>query len=156
MVISDLSQRPLPARRTLAILAAAAAIGAGCVTVVPYQADEGTVDRLGLEDAKKKLAEVMNRAMDPRIATVEPRDDSVRYTWQITNPGAFYVPVTTTNFTEIFYRNIGRFELYENNNVFIWAPNDARVDKVMFGNQEDARAFVDLLMSMRARLLKRQ
>jgi hypothetical protein len=156
MVISDLYRRPLPARRTLAILAAAAAIGAGCVTVVPYQADEGTVDRLGLEDAKKKLAEVMNRAMDPRIATVEPRDDTVRYTWQITTPGAFYVPVTTTNFTEIFYRNIGRFELYDNNYVFIWGLNDARVDKVLFANQEDARAFVDLLMSMRARLLKHQ
>jgi hypothetical protein len=132
-------------------LLALAALSAGCVAVVPYTPDESQVQSLGVDKAKQELELVLARAIEPQIALVEPKDDSLHYRWNQTHLGAFYQTVTIPNDTLIFYANLSRIELYENSYVYLYAPNDSRVDKVRFASLEDAKRFSDLVMSFRAK-----
>ena len=52
------------------------------------------------------------------------------------------------NETQIFFRNIDRMEVYENNKVFVYGPG-GRIDQILFANQADAFQFHDLLESFR-------
>lgn len=122
----------------------------GCVAVVPYEPNATLVSAGGRKQAEELLTSTLLRAIVPRITAVEVREDRVEFNWTETHPGPFYVPVTTAGLTQIYFGNIGRIEVYENFNVFVWGPGDSRVDKVLFTTLEDAKSFADLLMSFRA------
>lgn len=132
---------------------AIAALACGCMSPIPYTPDESLVKSLGPEKAKQELEILLARSVEPQVGMVEVKDDALHYRWNQSSLGAFYQTVTTSIDTEIFYANLNRIEIYENHNVFIWGPNDARVDKVRFATAEEARKFADLLMSFRARWL---
>jgi hypothetical protein len=123
---------------------------AGCVAVVPYEPKSDLVSARGKEEAGRQLAVLLNRAVQPRVTSVAVTDDFVEYGWQETYPGPFYVPVTASHLTQIFFANVARIEVYENFNVFLWAPGDARVDKVLFATLEDAKGYADWIASMRS------
>lgn len=131
-------------------LGAACFVGASCVAVVPYEARAGLVQEQSFEAVRRLLSEVSTRAINPHITTVEVTDEFFFYGWTETYLGPFYVPVTSSHQNQIFYANIGRIELYENHNVFIWGPGDQRVDKVLFARPEDAKTFIDCLVSLQA------
>jgi hypothetical protein len=145
---------PHPRPTRLSFLAASVLLGSalstGCVSVVPYQPDEGLVTQLGQDAAKRELSDTLSRAILPRVSAVNATDDYVEYDWQQSHPGPFFAPIVTGNKTQIRYANIGRIEIYANNYVFVWWPGDQRRDEVQFANPEDARKFADLLMSFRA------
>ena len=131
----------------LCILSAAYIVG--CVKVVPRQPNTKAVEELGADTAKQRLQEVMTRAVDPRIAVVTVADDSLRYRWDQPIQGWYGVPAgSVQNETQIFFRNIDRMEVYENNKVFVYGPA-GRIDQILFGNQQDAFQFHDLLESFR-------
>jgi hypothetical protein len=131
----------------LCILSAAYIVG--CVKVVPRQPNTKAVEELGADTAKQRLQEVMTRSVDPRIVGVTVADDSVRYRWDQPIQGWYGVPAgSVQNETQIFFRNIDRMEVYENNKVFVYGPA-GRIDQILFGNQADAFQFHDLLESFR-------
>ena len=131
--------------------AACAALACGCMSPIPYTPDENLVQSLGPEKAKEELEIITSRAVEPQIGMVELTDDSLHYRWNQTQLGAFYQSVTNTIDTQIFFANLSRLEIYENHNVFLYAPNDSRVDKIRFATAEDAKRFSDLLLSFKAR-----
>lgn len=128
-----------------------AAVACGCMTPIPYTPDENLVQTLGPEKAKEELQIVLSRAIEPQIGMAELTEDSLHYRWIQTHLGAFYQSVTNAIDTQIFFANLSRVEIYENHNVFLYGPNDSRVDKVRFATAEDARRFADLLLSFKAR-----
>jgi hypothetical protein len=132
---------------------ALSALGTGCMKPIQYTPNEGLVPSLGTDQAKQELQILMARSVEPLIGLVEAKDDSVHYRWNQQSMGAFYQTITTSVDTEIFYANLNRIEIYENHNVFVWGPNDSRVDKIRFASAEEAKRFADLLMSFRARWL---
>jgi hypothetical protein len=124
---------------------------AGCVKVVPRQPNTKAVEELGVDAAKQRLQEVLTRAVDPRIAVVAVADDSLRYKWDQPIQGWYGVPAgSVQNETQIFFRNIARMEVYENNKVFVYGPG-GRIDQILFPSQADAFQFHDLLESFRMR-----
>jgi hypothetical protein len=147
-----MDSNPPPAR--LSFLAASILLGSalatGCVAVVPYQPDESVVTKMGPEEAKRKLSDILSRATIPHVSAVNVTDDFVEYEWQQSVPGPFFAPIVTANKTQIRYVNIGRIELYANNYVFVWWPGDQRRDEICFATPEEAKQVADLLMSFRA------
>lgn len=146
---------PNQSPKRLSFLAAAVLLGGalstGCVSVVPYQPNEGLVTSLGQEAAKSKLAEILRRATIPAVSAVNVTDDYVEYHWQQMVPGPFWAPMAAGNaVTQISYANIGRIQIHENHHIFIWGPGDNRRDEIRFATADDAREFSDLLMSFRA------
>ena len=140
-------------RAGAAVLILVGAYLAGCVKVVPRQPNLKVVEEVGAEDAKKRLGEVMTRSADPRISVVDATDDGVRYRWDQVIQGWYGIPAgTVQNETQIFFKNIEKIEVYENNNVFVYGPG-GRIDKVLFSAQQDAFLFHDLLESFRARAM---
>jgi len=127
---------------------------AGCIAVVPYQPRSALVAEQGLPEVKRLLSEVTRRAINPHITTVDVQDDFLWYSWTETYPGPFYVPVTTSHQNQIYFANIGRIELYENNNVYVWGPGDSRRDMVLFADANDAKLFIDCLNSLKAARVK--
>jgi len=124
-----------------------AAYLAGCVKVVPRQPNTKAVEELGVDAAKQRLQEVLTRAVEPRIAVVAVADDSLRYKWDQPIQGWYGVPAgSVQNETQIFFRNIERMEVYENNKVFVYGPG-GRIDQILFSSQADAFQFHDLLES---------
>ena len=122
---------------------------AGCVKVVPRQPNTKAVEELGADAAKRRLEEVMTRAIEPRIAVVAVADDSLRYKWDQPIQGWYGVPAgSVQNETQIFFRNIDKLEVYENNKVFVYGPG-GRIDQILFPSQADAFQFHDLLESFR-------
>ncbi|MBI3724418.1 hypothetical protein HY251_10760 [bacterium] len=136
------------------LLAASAAL-AGCIPLVNYTPDETAVEKLGPEEGRKRLQETMARAQDPKIMVCEATDDYVDWKWNQVIHGAYGIPVgTSPQNARIFYANLTKLELYENHNVYLYGPSDQLTAKVMYGNEGDAKLFMDLMASFRARRLK--
>lgn len=127
---------------------------AGCIAVVPYAPRTTLIADQGLQDVKRLLFEVSTRALNPHITVVDANEEFFCYGWTETFLGPFYTPVTASHKNTIFYVNVSRIEIYENNNVFIWGPGDQRVDKILFGSLEDAKLFADCLTSLKATRLR--
>ena len=139
--------------RPLVILAAALAVvcvAGGCISVVPYQPNEGLVAAKGAPEVSKTCAEVMNRAVDPHVTAIDVTEEFIRYAWIQSSMGPFYTTINTPAENRIYYVNVARVELYKNNNVYVWAPADSRVDKILFSNPEDAKLFLDCLLSLKS------
>jgi hypothetical protein len=122
----------------------------GCVAVLPYQPQENLVSKDGFETVKARLSELLTRSVQPQVTSVEVTEEFVRYGWTQTVMGPFYAPMTTGGLVQIFYANVARIEVYENHNVFLWGPGDQRVDKILFANDQDAKALADSITSWRA------
>lgn len=125
-------------------------LSTGCISVVQYAPNEGLVQTKGVEDVRKQLGEVMNRSVNPHVTATEVTDEYLQYNWSEAYMGAWYQQVTTSHQNRIYFANLSRVEIYENNNVYLWWPNDQRVDKLLFASMEDAKLFVDCVSSLRA------
>ena len=142
---------PTPSRfAALLLLGATTFTSPGCVSVVPYAPNTTLVDARGFPEIHRTASEVLNRALDPHITTVDITEAYLQYGWTGTYVGPFWNPITTSHESRIYFANVARVELYANHNVFVWGPQDQRVDKILFATSEDACLFLDCLMSLRA------
>jgi len=135
---------------TLAASAVVVSVAGGCISVVPYEPNVGLVAAKGAPEVNRICAEVMNRAVNPHVTAVDVTDEYLRYAWIQTQMGPFYTEINTPAENRIYYVNLARVEIYQNFNVYVWGPQDSRVDKVMFSNMEDAKLFADCLMSLKS------
>lgn len=136
--------------KSLGFIIAVSVVGPGCVAVVPHQPDTTLVAKGGIEDVKKRITEVLNRAVQPHVTSVEVTPDSLKYSWSQAIMGPFFAVQTLPGMVQILYSNIARVEVYDNNKVFVWAPGDARREELLFANLDDAKLFADLLLSLKA------
>jgi len=119
---------------------------------VQYQPNAGVVNTLGVPQARQLMKDTLGRAVSPRIMEADVTDDFVLYRYQEQIRGAFGIPVATMpGFVEnrIALLNVGRVEVFSNNLVFVRTSGDVLLGQVLFGNEQDAKTFADLLISFR-------
>lgn len=125
------------------------ALGAGCVSVVPYQPKSNLVAESGVESAQAQLADLLRRAAAPRFSSVEVDDRRAKLTMIHTHIGPFYQAIHTPIPVDILYAMVSRMELYENNYVFSYdASGRLLMPKILFASRDDARLFMDLITSL--------
>ena len=123
-------------------------IGSGCQTVA-YEAKENLVETIGFPETKQRLAAALRRAREPLLIDgVRVGDDVLEFTGAMTTSAP---PIMAHDVYKIVYKEIQRFEIYENLYVFLWTKGDENVYKILFNNFSEATEFVDLFWSMKAR-----
>lgn len=131
----------------LAVLACA-----GCPSTVPYKPQPGVLQEVQPTEARSRLRETLGRAIEPPILWVDVTDDSLRYRYKDVIHGPFGIPSGSVERTqEVFFVNVRRTELYDNNWVYLYGVDQRLTTKVCFDNEHDARSFADLVSSFRER-----
>src|SRR5262245_32049685 len=129
-------------------------LGMGCPTAVQYQPDAGVVDTLGLPQAQARMKDTLLRSINPRIMEVDVTDDFLRYGYQQQIPGPWGIPMGPMPglvMNQVAFLNVGRVEVFPNNLVFVRTSSDIVIAQVVFGNEQDAKMFADLMISFRDR-----
>jgi hypothetical protein len=123
-------------------------LSVGCSTAVQYQPNEGIVDTLGVAQAKQRLQEIVARSINPQVTESEVTDDFLQYRFRQAIAG---FPTGAILENRMHFLNVGRKEVFENNLVIVRTAGDIILAQFVFGNNPDAKMFVDLLASFRAR-----
>ncbi len=128
-------------------------LAVGCPAVVPYQPNERLVVNLGVEQARKRLEETLMRSINPRVIDVQVAQEFVNYRYQqpILGPYGIQVGMTMAE-NRVYFLNVSRVEVFENNVVFLRAANEIILAQLIFAKQEDAKTFADLILSFRAQV----
>ncbi len=129
----------------VAALVACCLLGGGCIAKVAYQPNERLVQQLGLQRAEARFDEVVVRALDPPVDSVEVSDDGFTCVVQVGWPVPVFLKEKTYHFA-----NIARVDLYENNKAFLIDYAGRELGIFLFGNPLDAQAFADLVMAFKA------
>jgi hypothetical protein len=116
-------------------------LSVGCPMVVPYQPDEGLVGEIGPKRARQILEETLLRALTPRILDAHVTNKFMHYRYQ----------VGLTSFdARVYFQNVGRVEIFDNNYVFLRTAGEVVLAQILFANDGDAKTFADLVTSFRA------
>lgn len=122
----------------------------GCVALVPHSPNTRLVEELGADAAESKFAEILNRSTQPRYQGTEVSEDSFKTSQTGVVMGAWYQTHHVTNQIQIYFNNISRVEVYENNAVFVRGVGDVVLLRAAFTNLEDATMLADLIESFKA------
>jgi hypothetical protein len=123
-------------------------LSAGCPTSVQYQPNEGIVDTMGVAQARQRLQEIVSRSINPQVTGAEVTDDYLLYRYRQAVAG---FPTGAILENRLHFLNVSRTEVFENNTVNVRAENQTVLAQFVFGNNQDAKMFADLLASFRAR-----
>lgn len=128
---------------------------AGCPSTVPYQPQQGVLAEVDTSEARSRLRETLGRAIEPPVLWVDVDDDSVRYRYKDVIHGPFGIPTGSVERTqEVFFVNVRRVELYDNNWVYLYGVDQRLIAKVCFDTERDARSYADLVSSFRERRVR--
>ena len=130
----------------LFLVCVASALGTGCPVAVQYQPNEGIVNTLGVAPARQRLQEIVSRSINPQVTEVEVTDDFLQYRFRQAIAG---FPTGAVLENRIHFLNVGRMEVFENNLVIVRMGGDVVLAQFIFGNNQDAKMFADLLASFR-------
>ena len=124
----------------LVVLAAVVGmIGGGCGTAMKYQPNLQLIAELGVQQAQQRLQEILLRSVNPPINAVEITDQFVR------------VDLTGTTYqVRVFFKEVTRTDVYTNHLVVVWGSGTDILFRPVFGNEQDAMAFADLILSFQA------
>lgn len=112
-----------------------------CAAPLQYQAKDRALQELGSQRAQEQLNEVLKNAIVPRVTSAEVSDNTLRYA----------TPVGTSSVEKkLALREIGDINLYANNAVHVLNKEKTSLTPFVFKNEQDAKTFVDLLVSFRA------
>ncbi|MCA8920751.1 MAG: hypothetical protein KDD82_03015 [Planctomycetes bacterium] len=119
----------------------------GCVAQLQHQPNTGLVRELGKDKAEERLRDIMIRARGPQITDAEVQDDAVVYSATGISPW-WYTPFQGK--AAILFSALARIDLYENARTFLYDAGGAELSAITHQNVEDAREFIDLLLSFQA------
>jgi hypothetical protein len=123
-------------------------LSAGCPAAVQYQPNEAIVDTMGVAPARQRLQEIVSRSINPQVTEAEVTDDYLLYRYRQAIAG---FPTGAILENRLHFLNIGRTEVFENNTVNVRTEGSIVLAQLVFGNNQDAKMFADLLASFRAR-----
>lgn len=118
---------PIPLMLLVGVLSM---LNVGCPSTLPYQANDKLVNELGASQARQRLQEILLRSYRHVIA-------------------GFPTGVILDN--RVYFLNAVRVEAFQTNVVNIWTSAPHLIAQIIFGNEQDTRAFADLVTSFRAR-----
>jgi hypothetical protein len=124
----------------LLLVCVVSAIGIGCPSTVSHQPNEGIVDTLGVPQAQQLLKDTLLRSVNPRVDDVEVTDDFMRY----------HLAGTAYD-VRIFFKDVQRAEVYNNNVVLIWGGDQRMLARPLLANTQEATTFADLVLSFARR-----
>jgi hypothetical protein len=124
----------------LLLMCVVSALGTGCPSTVSYQPNEGMVDTLGVSQAQQLLKDMLLRSVNPRVDDVQVTDDFVRY----------HLAGTSYD-VRIFFKDVQRAEVFNNNVVLIWGVDQRMLARPLLANTQDATTFADLVLSFARR-----
>jgi hypothetical protein len=128
---------------------------AGCPSTVPYKPQGGVLEEVDGGEARARLRETTGRAIEPPIVWVQVDDESLRYRYREPVRGPFGIPTGSKERTqEVFYVNVRRVELWDNDWVYMYGVDQRLIAKLCFDSEQDARSFADLLTSFRERRVR--
>ena len=121
----------------------------GCVSIIPHQPNLQLVEELGEAAAVQKFAETLNRSTQPRYQGTEVLKDSFKTKQVGVVMGAWYSTHQISSDIQVYFNNISRVEVYDNNVVFIRGIADEILLRATFMNIQDATTLADLLESFK-------
>jgi hypothetical protein len=98
--------------------------------------------------AQQRLKETLLRAINPQMVDVEVTNEYVHYRYRQVIAG---FPTGAILENRVHFLNAARVEVYTNNVVNIRTSAQHLIAQVVFGSNEDAQQFADLVSSFRAR-----
>src|SRR5262249_21560636 len=107
------------------------------------QPNTAMIDTIGMPQAQVRMRETLLRSVNPAIQSVDITEDFLRYRLNV----AIYE-------FQLFFGNVSRVEIYDNNFVFIRGHGDQIMAQIFFATAEEAKTFADLLMSFRDNYLR--
>ena len=137
-----------------AILALAVAGSlASCVAVVRYRPNTAFADGLEEAEARRAFGEVMTRVTAPRILSARISDHYYEYEIEESSRNMHGIPTgVTSRKVQRDFANLGRAQLHVNHVVYVFSKSSQLLDHLRFSDQNDAKVFIDLIMSYRDRL----
>jgi hypothetical protein len=124
----------------LLLVCVVSGLSAGCPRAVSYQPNEGMVETLGVPQARQLLKETILRSVNPRVDDVEVTADFVRY----------HLAGTTYD-VRIFFKDVQRAEIFNNNVVLLWGGDQRMLARPLLANTQDATTFADLVLAFAQR-----
>ncbi|MBI4602528.1 MAG: hypothetical protein HY721_11265 [Planctomycetes bacterium] len=151
--IPALPLRPATAARaSISCALLLAALSAGC-SPIAYKANDGLAKEVGVEEAKKRLKELVHRAQATGggvVTSVDVTDESLKVKSQQSTVGVFYQLETRQLENEVYFAALDRVDLYSNNWAYVYASGGRLVLQVLLPTPEEARTFADLVTSLAA------
>jgi hypothetical protein len=105
------------------------------------------VETLGVPQARQRLKEIVLRSINPQMVEVDVTDDYLHYRYRQAVAG---FPTGAIIDNRVFFTNVARVEVFENNVVNVRTSANHLIAQVIFGTNEDAKTFADLLSSFRS------
>jgi hypothetical protein len=136
------------ARATMAFLV----LALGCSAPVAYRPDAESLHGLERRQREQVFVETISRAIKPRIVQVWIDDVAYGHDDGRVVRDGFGIPVGRYAARRIIYfANVGRLQMFTNNAVFVYDTSGRVVDKLRFGNPDDAARAMDVIAAYRER-----
>lgn len=123
----------------------------GCVALVPYSANTERFKDQKPEDIKKTFAELVTRSLEPRYTSAEINEDFLKCDSQHTYLGPFYTTQVVPGVSQVYFNNVSKIEIYENNKVWIYDTAGRVAFPTTFASRDDCLLLVDIIETFRAR-----
>lgn len=122
---------------------------AGCASApTPYTPNDKLVENIGPTSATQQLREVLRRAIEPKVTTVEIAKDNYTYDYDGEVRVQWHsITSTYENQVEVYFSTIARLDLYEDHQVAVMSNRGTEIDRHRFGSRDDSELFADLVMS---------
>lgn len=138
--------------RTALLIALAGSL-ASCVAEARYRPNTSFADGLEDADAQRQFGEVLTRITTPRILSARITDQFYEYEIQQSSRNVHGIPTgLVSRKVQRDFANLGRAKLHVNHVVYVFSKRGNLLDQLRFADQSDAKVFIDLIMSYRARL----
>lgn len=118
----------------------------GCSSASMYQPKAEMMQTMGVEQAKQRLKETTLRSINPQIVEADITDEFLRYRYRQAIAG-FQTGAILEN--QIAFLNAVQLQVHTNNTVNVRTSAGILIAQLVFGNEQDARTFADLLASFR-------
>lgn len=132
----------------LLLVGGLSALISGCSSASMYQPNAEIVKTMGVEQAKQRLKETVLRSVNPQVVEADVTDEFLRYRYRQAIAG-FQTGAVLEN--QIAFLNAVQVEVHTNNVVNVRTSAGVLIAQLVFGNEQDARTFADLLASFRQR-----
>jgi hypothetical protein len=118
----------------------------GCSSASMYQPNAEIVKTMGVEQAKQRLKETTLRSINPQIVEADVTDEFLRYRYRQAIAG-FQTGAILEN--QIAFLNAVQVQVNTDNVVNVRTSAGVLIAQLVFGNEQDAKTFADLLASFR-------
>lgn len=125
-------------------------LGTSCIAIVPYEPKTSVLQTLGEEEAAKRFDRLLTKSTDWRFNVAEAGKDHFDAEKLEVILGAFWVQHTVPSSLRIYYADVSRIEVYENNVVYLRNPSGVVTLKATFPSRDAAFEFADLVASYKA------